>query len=237
MIMGYCKKFGISLFTAALAVCLTAGIVLGDEYDYLGGGYVSSHDRSMAFEPGVAGMVRWLDQPVTNLPWYSSDLTFYRNAVPSSTFSIYREYYTTPVTSQVGGGVSSPVQLAATSKTPYAVYYGNGKGLPYSQYASSVSAGTNDLWISGATNWTQYAAIPLGASLKLVANVSTSGMGGFYEVVQAETVETVYKTYTFNTGQNAMDFKAERTGRHMLYFVVNSLPSNVVIVDVLSQSN
>ena len=28
-----------------------------------------------------------------------------------------------------------------------------------------------------------------------------------------------------------MNFKADEVGRHMLYFVVNSQPSNVVIVD------
>jgi hypothetical protein len=33
-----------------------------------------------------------------------------------------------------------------------------------------------------------------------------------------------------------MNFKAEEVGRHMLYFVVNSQPSNVVIVDVFAQA-
>ena len=33
-----------------------------------------------------------------------------------------------------------------------------------------------------------------------------------------------------------MNYKAEEIGRHMLYFVVNSQPSNVVIVDVFAQS-
>ena len=33
-----------------------------------------------------------------------------------------------------------------------------------------------------------------------------------------------------------MNYKAEEIGRHMLYFVVNSQPSNVVIVDVLAQA-
>jgi hypothetical protein len=34
-----------------------------------------------------------------------------------------------------------------------------------------------------------------------------------------------------------MNFYADQVGRHMLYFVVNSQPSNVVIVDVLAQAS
>jgi hypothetical protein len=34
-----------------------------------------------------------------------------------------------------------------------------------------------------------------------------------------------------------MNFKADQVGRHMLYFVVNSQPSNVVIVDVFAESS
>ena len=98
------------------------------------------------------------------------------------------------------------------------------------------SSRTNDLWISGQTNWTQYAVSPVGASLQLVANVPTGGMGGFYEVVQTNTVSTEYKTYQFNPGYSTMNYRADQMGRHMLYFVVNNQPSNVVIVDVFSQA-
>jgi hypothetical protein len=33
-----------------------------------------------------------------------------------------------------------------------------------------------------------------------------------------------------------MNFNADQVGRHMLYFVVNNQPSNVVVVDVFSQA-
>jgi hypothetical protein len=33
-----------------------------------------------------------------------------------------------------------------------------------------------------------------------------------------------------------MNFKADQVGRHMLYFVVDNQPSNVVIVDVFAQA-
>jgi hypothetical protein len=33
-----------------------------------------------------------------------------------------------------------------------------------------------------------------------------------------------------------MNFYADQVGRHMLYFVVNNQPSNVVVVDVFTQA-
>ena len=118
----------------------------------------------------------------------------------------------------VSGIVTNPVKFDITRETPYGIYYGNGQGLPYSQYASTVPSRTNDLWISGQTNWTQYAVSPVGASLQLVANVPAGGMGGFYEVVQTDTASTKYKTYQFNPGYNTMNFKADQMGRtHALH--------------------
>ncbi|MHB8118933.1 MAG: hypothetical protein ACYDHX_09425 [Methanothrix sp.] len=218
----------------AFAACLLISIAWGE--DYLEGGYVSSYDRSTMMDKGIAGMVQWLDAPIPSFPWYGSDLTFYRRAVPCSIFNPYREYYTTTGTSLAGGVISSPVKFDISQAMPYGVYYGNGQGLPYSQYASTMPLRTNELWISGARNWTQYAVSPVGASLQLVANVPAGGMGGFYDVVQTDAVRTEYKTYQFNPGYNTMNFKAEQMGRHMLYLVVNNQPSNMVIVDVFSRA-
>ncbi len=228
------RYFRILLCMTALVACMLIGNAWGE--DYLLGGYVPSYDRSRVMDPGIAGMVKWLDAPVSSFPWYSSDLTFYRRAVPSSLFNPYREYYTTTKTSLVSGVVSNPVKFDISRAMPYSVNYGNGQGLPYSQYASTMTSRTNDLWISGATNWTQYAISPIGASLQLVANVPTGGMGGFYDVVQTDTVNTKYKTYQFNPGYNTMSYKADQIGRHTLYFVINNQPSNVVIMDVFSQA-
>jgi hypothetical protein len=33
-----------------------------------------------------------------------------------------------------------------------------------------------------------------------------------------------------------MNFQANEIGRHMLYFVIESQPSNVIIIDVLAQA-
>jgi hypothetical protein len=148
----------------------------------------------------------------------------------------FTEYYTTTGTPVEGGIISNPTKFDITQKTPSSVYYGAGVGLPYSQYASIVPSKTNDLWIQGATNWTQYVVSPVGTSLQLVANAPVGGPAGFYETIQTGTTSSEYKTYQFNPGYNTMNFNADQVGRHMLYFVVDSQPSNVVIVDVFAQA-
>jgi hypothetical protein len=55
-------------------------------------------------------------------------------------------------------------------------------------------------------------------------------------MIQTGTTSSKYSTYQFNPGYNTMDFNADQVGRHMLYFVVNNQPSNVVVVDVFAQA-
>jgi hypothetical protein len=226
------KYSEILLFMAAL-VCLAFQACA--QSDYLEGGYVRSHDRSM-MDPGITGMLHWLDAPVPSFPWYSSDLTFYKQAVTYTIFSPFREYYTTTGTPVTGGIISNPTKFDITQKAPSSVFYGAGVGLPFNQYESVVPSKTNDLWIQGATNWTQYVVIPVGSWLQLIAYAPVEGPAGFYEMIQADTTSSEYNIYQFNQGYNTMNFKADEVGRHMLYFVVNSQPSNVVIVDVLAQA-
>jgi hypothetical protein len=205
---------------AALAACLLIGIAWGE--DYLEGGYVSSYDRTSMMDKGIAGMVKWLDLPV-----------------PGSTFVPYREYYKTVVTPSIyvmSDAVSSPVPYSIAAQTPLGVYYRNGLWLPYATYASSQATRSNDLWISGQTNWTQYAAIPLGSSLQLVASVPSGGEGSFFKLIQKEAVSTDYRAAQFEQGYSSMSFIAGQPGRHMFYFVVNNQQSNVVIVDVFTQA-
>ena len=95
---------------------------------------------------------------------------------------------------------------------------------------------TNDLWVQGATNWAQYVVSPVGTWIQLVANAPVGGPAGFYEIVQTDTNNVKYNTYQFNPGYNTMNFHADQVGRHMLYFVVNNQPSNVVVVDVFAQA-
>jgi hypothetical protein len=182
-------------------------------------------------------MLQWLDQPVPTFPWYTTDGSFfYSQAYSYTTFSPFTEYYVTSGMPVIGGIISNPTRFDITQKTPSNVYYGAGVGLPFSQYASTVASKTNDLWIQGATNWTQYVVSPVGTWLQLIAYAPIDGPAGFYEMIQTDTTSSKYKTYQFNQGYNTMNFNADQVGRHMLYFVVNSQPSNVIIVDVFAQT-
>jgi hypothetical protein len=171
-----------------------------------------------------------------NFPWYSTGGSFYSQAYSEITFSPFREYYITSGTPVVGGIISTPAQFDITQKMPFEIYYGTGQALPYSQYVSTVPTRNNELWIQGATNWTQYVVSPVGTGLQLVAYAPVEGPTGFYEIVQTDTNTLRYKTYQFYSGYNTMNFVADQVGRHMLYFVVNNQPSNVVVVDVFAQA-
>lgn len=203
--------------------------------DWLEGGYVKSLDRSMLMDPGIAGMVRWLDAPVPSFPWYSSDNTFYKRMAPASTFLPFAEYYAMADEPLEGEIISRPVRFNISQWVPFYVYYGSGQGLPFSQYLSLEPSRGNDLWIRGAENWTQYIVSPLGMTVELVADVPGGGMGGVYQTVQTENASLRSGTYQFFDGYNAMKFKPDRIGRHMLYLVVNNQPSNVVVIDVFAQ--
>jgi len=169
-------------------------------------------------------------------PWYTTGGSFYSQKYSEMTFSPFTEYYMTSGMPVVGGIVSTPAKFDIAQKMPSEIYYGTGQALPYNQYVSTVPSGTNELWVQGATNWTQYVVSPVGTWLQLVANAPVGGPGGFYEIVQTDTNTVKYNTYQFNQGYNTMNFNADQVGRHMLYFVVNNQPSNVVIVDVFAQA-
>ncbi|MGD0952811.1 MAG: hypothetical protein ABR985_10555 [Methanotrichaceae archaeon] len=188
-------------------------------------------------DQGLTSMENWLNQPDNYFPWYStSSGSFYSQPYSDTTFSPFREYYTTSGTPVVGGIISNPTTFDIAQRTPSTIYYGNGQALPYTQYVSTVPSKTNDLWIQGATNWTQYVVSPVGTWLQLVANAPVGGAAGFYEMIQTSTTSSKYNTYQFNSGYNTMNFYADQVGRHTLYFVVNNQPSNVVVVDVFAQA-
>ena len=214
----------------------SSGSTIGSSGDYLSPNMGQIYSGTNPDE-GLASMLQWLDQPVNAFPWYTSaGSSFYSQPYSETTFSPFRAYYTTSGAPVVGGIISNPAKFDITKKTPSKIYYSTGKALPYNQYVSTVSSTTNDLWVQGATSWTQYVISPVGTWLKLVANAPAGGPAGFYEIIQTDTISLKYKTYQFNPGYNTMNFNADQVGRHMLYFVVNNQPSNVVIVDVFAQA-
>ena len=242
------KLISIKLILLALIIGTTMPMALSVEsylnpnigqlypVDWLEGGYVGPIDRATMMDPGIAGMVRWLDAPVPSYPWYSTDLAFSRQIVPSSTFIPYTEYYSNlaiPIDSEI---ISNPFRFDVNQAPPSYLFYGNGQGLAYTQYLSITSPEANDLWIRGKENWTQYLVSPVGTTLDLVANVPTGGTGGFFESISNGTSSQRSNVYQLYPGYNSMKYRADEVGRHMLYFVVDNQPSNVVIIDVFAQA-
>jgi len=201
------------------------------------GGYINpnigqSYGRG-TLDEGLAGMLDWLDQPVpsASYPLNSSDASLYTTGAAESAVVPYSEYYKAATKAAEGGVIGNPAPLDISGNEPIAVYYGDGQGLAYSQYASAMAT-RSDLWIKGTANWSQYAAVPLGSSLELVAYSPQGGNAGFYQSIQTTSIFHDYGTYQLNPGYSTMSFDADQAGKHMLYFVINNQPSNLVIVDV-----
>lgn len=98
--MNYNKIYNKILpYMTILAAFLLMGVSSSQEY--LEGGYVG---YSRPDDPGLAGMIRWLDQPVYSYPWYSNTGgSFYSQPYSENTFTPYKEYYTTAGTRPAGG--------------------------------------------------------------------------------------------------------------------------------------
>ena len=112
---------------------------------------------------------------------------------------------------------------------PSTVYLGEQmQSVPYSQYQSSPAyTGANSLWIKGATTWTQYAVVPQGATVSLIAISSTGGSG--YLTSDGQTDSNNYVFYP----SNQLTFYASTIGRHTLSFAINGRASNQVVIDVV----
>lgn len=103
--------------------------------------------------------------------------------------------------------------------------------VPYSQYiASPTYTGTNDLWIKGAQDWTQYAVVPQGATVTLLAVSPPTGGNGDLNFVDSDGQSYTYNYFFYPN--RILTFHADIPGQHMLSFFVNGKLSNTVTIDV-----
>jgi len=142
--------------------------------------------------------------------------------------SQYSQFYTALTGSVPSAHVLPPVQFNLTGKTPVSVYFGiQMQQVPYSTYQSTASG--NALWIQGATDWSQYAAVPQGTMVPLLAISPSGGSGNFILVDSSGQINT-YSYFFYPTSQ--LGFYADAPGRHTLSFIVGGVASNSVIIDV-----
>ncbi len=147
----------------------------------------------------------------------------------------YSQYYKTAPQAP-SKPLTSPAKYELTAgQEPQMLYfggYGSQKAISYSQYQSyAMYTGQNSLWIQGPTSWTQYAAVPQGSSLSLLAITPTGGYGYLYEIYPDGTLDKEgYYFYPYDQ----IGFYADQVGEHLLTFVIDGQPSNVVVVDVVA---
>jgi plastocyanin len=128
--------------------------------------------------------------------------------------------------------LTAPTKIDLKEVEPAMLYFGSTqKAVPYAQYQTyALSTGTNSLWISGATSWTQYAMVPLGSMLNMVTMSSAGGYGYLYEVYPDGSLDmNSYYFYPYNQ----IGFYADAVGQHQLFFNIDGQPSNVIVIDVV----
>ncbi len=132
---------------------------------------------------------------------------------------------------------AAPEQLVVeeyevSGREPEQVYFGGPEqqAVSYSEYeALATTAEPNALWIQGRDAWVRYVQVPRGSRLTLLALTQTSGPGTFYQVFPSGGLDrNSFFLYPFS----AVDFYAEDVGQHLIFFVKDNVPSNVVIIDV-----
>ena len=128
--------------------------------------------------------------------------------------------------------LTAPTKIDLKEVEPAMLYFGSTqKAVPYAQYQTyALSTGTNSLWISGASSWTQYAMVPLGSMLTMITTSPAGGYGYLYEIYPDGNLDM--NSYYFNP-YNQIGFYADEVGQHQLFFNIAGQPSNVIVIDVV----
>ncbi len=123
-------------------------------------------------------------------------------------------------------------QYEVSGREPEQVYFGGPQqqAVSYSEYeALAATSEPNALWIQGRDAWVRYVQVPKGSRLTLLALTQTSGTGTFYQVFPSGGLDqNSFFLYPFS----AVDFYADDVGQHLIFFVKDNVPSNVVVIDV-----
>jgi hypothetical protein len=154
---------------------------------------------------------------------------------PSSSSSgmDFSQYYSINQVSGSKNHIEAPKKRETINKLPSTVYFSyQMKAMPYTQFQTySTYTGGNALWIQGTTSWTQYAQVPQGSNLYLLATSSVGGNGYLYEINPNGILSK--NSINFFPGSNQIGFNADSIGQHILLFVINGQVSNSVVVDVV----
>jgi hypothetical protein len=144
----------------------------------------------------------------------------------------YNQFYTMSTGSAHSNPVSAPQQYDISGSMPATVYFSNQmQSVPFSQYQSNPTyAGSNSLWIKGATAWSQYAIVPVGATVQLLAISPSGGGSGLLNVAYSNGQANSYSYFFYPN--SLLSFYAGTPGQYTLTFVIGGAASNPVVIDV-----
>jgi plastocyanin len=125
---------------------------------------------------------------------------------------------------------ASGANPSAVSKPTSAAYATAPQKCEKCDIESNAPAEQYTLWIQGTTTKTQYATIPQGERLSLIAIASAEGNGYLYEKYpDGRTLKNDYHFLPYNQ----IGFNADTVGQHVLSFSVDDHVSNSIVIDVL----
>jgi hypothetical protein len=180
----------------------------------------------------------WSDQTSSDYQTGADTNAFQQVSTPNQqSYSEYAQYFSissgAPTSGYQASG-SGAQSYDITGQEPSSLLVGGQqqKSISYSQMQPySVFTGGNTLWIQGDTSWTQYAQVPQGASMSLIAITPSGGNANFYEIIPGG--QQVNTNNIYCSGYSRIPFYADTVGQRILLFVINSQASNAVIIDVL----
>jgi hypothetical protein len=165
---------------------------------------------------------------------YNTTTVAYPIAAQSATSATaqYAQFYAMNTGPTPSSLISVPQPYNIEGNYPTTVYFSTQmQSVLFSQYqANPTYVAGNSLWIKGSTAWSQYAAVPVGANVPLLAISPSSGGSGLLNIMDSSG-----QTYSYNYffyPSSLLSFYAANPGRYTLTFVIGGMTSNPVVIDV-----
>jgi hypothetical protein len=187
---------------------------------------VALDGSGVELRPGEA-VAEMLFESGIGQPWVGG------NPPSSDTYdSIYSQYYWSYKGSAPKKHIDSPKKHVIADSLPSTVYFSyQMQAVPYTQYQKTAAySGGNSLWILGSSSWSQYAKVPQGSGLSLLATSSKGGNGYLYEITPDGKLSK--ESLSFFPGSSQIDFYADKIGPHILLFLIGGQVSNAIVIDV-----
>jgi hypothetical protein len=183
--------------------------------------------NGVELRPGEAASEKLFNHGIGQ-PWVGG------NPPSSGSFDLrFSQYFSINKGSASKRHIEAPKRHEIKNEIPTTVYFSyEMQAVPYTQYKTySTYTGGNSLWVQGATSWTQYAQVPQGSSLSLLATSSIGGNGYLYEIDPNGILSK--NSFYFFLGNSQISFYADTVGQHILLFIINGQISNSVVIDVV----